>query len=89
MLNTHYYFSTSSRAYVQMSHRINQLSGQTTSYGLYELTEGGAAGSVWTGNLSIEHRVSDVIRASLNYDLKSIPKTPLIQILRFNVTAIL
>jgi len=89
MINTHYYFSNTSRAFVQLSRRSNNISGETTSYALYELTEGGAAGTVWTGNLSIEHRVSDVIRASLHYDLKSIPKAPLLQILRFNVTAIL
>lgn len=86
---TQYYFSQASRAYVQLSRRSNELTGQTTYFGLYELTEGGGAGVVWTGNLSLEHRVNEIIRVGLQYDLKSIEKSPMLQILKFNVTAIL
>jgi hypothetical protein len=86
---THYYFSQASRAYLQLSRRSNQLTGQTTTYGLYELTDGGGAGIVWTGNLSLEHRVNEIFRLGLQYDLKSIQKSPLLQILKFNVTAVL
>lgn len=77
------------RTRVSLSRRLNSISGFTTSYGLYELTDGGTAGVVWSGSLQSDYRISDFIRASVNYDMRKFPARPFIQTFRVVVSAVL
>ncbi len=77
------------RSRLSIGRRFNDLSGVSSSYGLYELTDGGAPGVVWSGSLQSDYRVSDFIRASLNYDMRKFPSRPLIQTMRVVVSAVL
>lgn len=77
------------RTRISLGRRLNSITGVTSSYGLYELTDGGAAGVVWSGSLQSDYRISDFIRASLNYDMRKFPSRPLIQTFRVVVSAVL
>ncbi len=77
------------RSRLSIGRRVNNVSGVSTSYGLYELTDGGAPGVVWSGSIQSDYRVSDFIRASLNYDMRKFPSRPIIQTMRVVVSAVL
>jgi hypothetical protein len=77
------------RSRISIGRRVNNLTGVASSYGLYELTDGGAQGVVWSGSVQSDYRISDFIRASLNYDMRKFPSRPLIQTIRVVVSAVL
>jgi len=83
------FHSRGARTRLSVGRRVNAIRGLSSSYGLYELTDGGAEGTVWSATIQSDYRISDFIRASFNYDMKSFPGRPLIQTMRFVVSAVL
>jgi hypothetical protein len=83
------YHGRGARTRLTLGRRVNNLTGISSTYGLYELTDGGAPGVVWSGSLQSDYRVSDFIRASLNYDMRKFPSRPVIQTMRIVVSAVL
>jgi hypothetical protein len=86
---TNIYFVKASRTRVSVGRRVNTLTGKSSSYGLYELTDGGAEGVVWSAALQSEYRISDFVRASLQYDIRHFEGKKALQTMRFVVSAIL
>jgi len=86
---TTFYYGKSSRTRITAGRRMNRIEGTSSSYGLFELTDGGAEGVVWSSSVQSEYRISDFVRASLNYDLRYFEGKKAIQTLRFVVSAVL
>jgi hypothetical protein len=83
------YHGRGARTRLSVGRRVNNLTGVSSAYGLYELTDGGTAGVVWSGSVQSEYRLSDFIRASLNYDMRKFPSRPMIQTMRVVISAVL
>lgn len=83
------YHGKGARTRISLGRRVNNLTGVSSSYGQFELTDGGAAGVVWSSSLQSDYRISDFIRATLNYDIRKIPSRPVIQTMRIVVSAVL
>ncbi len=83
------YHGRGARTRLSLGRRVNNLTGVSSTYGLYELTDGGAPGVVWSASVQSDYRVSDFIRASLNYDMRKFPSRPVIQTMRVVVSAVL
>lgn len=83
------YYSKASRTRLTVGRRMNTLSGQSSSYGLFELTDGGAEGVVWSASLQSEYRISDFVRASIHYDVRHFEGKKALQTMRFVVSAVL
>ena len=62
--------------------------GPSTSMGEFELTDGAGLGQTWAWSLQSDYRISDFLRASLQYDGRTVPARPAIQTLRFTVNAV-
>jgi hypothetical protein len=88
-VETNIYYGKASRTRITAGRRVNTIAGTSSSYGLFELTDGGAEGVVWSASLQTEYRISDFIRASLNYDLRHFEGKKAIQTMRFVVSAVL
>jgi hypothetical protein len=83
------YHGRGARTRLSLGRRVNNLTGVSSSYGQFELTDGGAAGVVWSSSLQSDYRISDFIRATLNYDMRKIPSRPVIHTMRIVVSAVL
>jgi len=83
------YHGRGARTRLSLGRRVNNVTGVSSMYGLYELTDGGAPGVVWSASVQSDYRVSDFIRASLNYDMRKFPSRPVIQTMRVVVSAVL
>ena len=76
-------------AAVRMEHRRFELTGgPSSSMGEFELTDGAGLGNTWVWSLQSDYRISDFLRASLQYDGRTVPGRPAIQTLRFTVNAV-
>ncbi len=74
---------------VRLEHRRYSFSGgPSSSMGEFELTDGAGPGNTWAWSLQSDYRISDFLRASLQYDGRTVPGRPAIQTLRFTVNAI-
>ncbi len=74
---------------VRLERRSFTLSGgPSTSMGEFELTDGAGIGQTWAWSLQSDYRISDFLRASLQYDGRTVPSRPAIQTLRFTVNAV-
>ncbi len=74
---------------VRLERRSFDLSGgPSTSMGEFELTDGAGPGQTWAWSLQSDYRISDFLRASLQYDGRTVPGRPAIQTLRFTVNAV-
>lgn len=77
------------QASVRLERRSYSLSGgPSTSMGEFELTDGAGIGQTWAWSLQSDYRISDFLRASLQYDGRTVPARPAIQTLRFTVNAV-
>jgi len=73
----------------RMEHRRFALrGGPSSSMGEFELTDGAGMGNTWAWSLQSDYRISDFLRASLQYDGRTVPGRPAIQTLRFSVNAV-
>lgn len=75
------------QTFARFEFRANNLSGQSSSFGTFELTEGAGEGNTWHWNIQGTYRISDFIRATLNYDGRTVVERPAIQTLRFTLNA--
>lgn len=75
------------QTFIRIERRSFRLDGQSSSLGTFELTEGAGDGNNWNWSIQANYRISDFIRASLNYDGRTVTDRPLIQTLRFEVSA--
>ncbi len=62
--------------------------GPSTSLGEFELTDGAGLGQTWSWSVQSDYRISDFLRASLQYDGRTLVDRPAIQTLRFTVNAV-
>ena len=62
--------------------------GPSTSMGEFELTEGAGLGQTWAWSLQSDYRISDFLRASLQYDGRTVTDRPAVQTLRFTINAV-
>ncbi len=73
----------------RMEHRRFGLTGgPSSSMGEFELTDGAGMGNSMAWSLQSDYRISDFLRASLQYDGRTVPGRPSIQTLRFTVNAV-
>jgi len=68
--------------------RSVKLNGESSSLGLYEMTEGAGEGKNFRWSIRSTYRVSDLIRATLNYDGRTVKEQSPIQTLRIVVSAV-
>lgn len=68
--------------------RSNRLTGTTSSLGEFEMTEGAGLGSTFLWSAGLSWRVSEFIRATVNYDGRTITDRPAVQTLRVVFTAV-
>ncbi|MGM0589949.1 MAG: hypothetical protein ACQETE_16145 [Bacteroidota bacterium] len=77
---------------VQLMGRVEwrnvSLQGASSTLGRFELTDGAGEGNQWRWSLQANYRVNTLIRASLNYDGRTIEGRPPIQTLRMVVSAV-
>ncbi|MDZ7806484.1 MAG: hypothetical protein U5K71_05170 [Gracilimonas sp.] len=75
------------QANISLEYRNTKLDGKSTTYGMYELTEGTGEGSnlIWsfTGSL----RTSDLLRLTFNYDGRTVRGNPAIHVAKLVLSA--
>jgi len=81
------YIKRKLQANISLEYRNTRLSGRSTTYGNYELTEGTGEGSnvIWsfTGSL----RTSDLLRLTFNYDGRTVQGNPAIHVAKLVLSA--
>lgn len=82
------YVGNKTQIYLRLERRNNHLIGQSSGLGTFELTDGAGAGVSWLWNLEANYKISELIRASLNYDGRTVTGGSPIQTLRFVVRAV-
>lgn len=75
------------QGFMRIERRSFRLDGQSSSLGMFELTDGAGEGNTWNWAVQANYRISDFIRAGLNYDGRTVTGRPLIQTLRIEVSA--
>ncbi len=75
------------QTHLRIEWRSIQMDGSSSALGLYELTEGAGIGNSWRWSLRASYRISNLLRASLNYDGRTVPEEIPIQSLRFVINA--
>ena len=91
-----YKVSNSSRAYLwekiqtnlSVELRSTHLEGESSSQGLYQLTEGTGVGTNLVWSLSGTYRISQMVRFSLNYDGRTIQDRPDIHTIKLVMSAV-
>lgn len=68
--------------------RQNRADGQSSSLGLFELTDGAGLGNTWQWSLQGTYRISSYLRANINYDGRTVIGAPAVQIVRFTLNAV-
>ncbi|MDG5768037.1 hypothetical protein QA596_11220 [Balneolales bacterium ANBcel1] len=77
------------QATVRVEYRRFDLSGgPSTTMGEFEMTEGAGLGSTWSWSVQSDYRISDFLRASLQYDGRTVTARPLVQTMRFTMSAV-
>lgn len=69
-------------------YRFNDFDRSSNAAGIFELTDGAGLGRSWVWSLQGSYRISQFLRANLNYDGRTIPQRPAIHTLRFVVSAL-
>ena len=72
----------------RLSWRDARVEGESTTFGIFELTDGAGVGSTWNWSLQGSYRISDLLRASINYDGRTLQGRGLIQTMRVVVSAV-
>ncbi len=62
--------------------------GPSTSTGEFEMTDGAGLGNTWSWSVQSDYRISDFLRASAQYDGRTVTGRPTVQTLRFTVSAV-
>lgn len=72
----------------RIEYRSNRLTGTTSSLGEFEMTEGAGLGNTLLWSAGFSWRVSEFIRATVNYDGRTIADRAAVQTLRMVFTAV-
>ena len=64
------------------------IDGNTTTFGAFELTGGAGRGSTFNWSVQSSYRISQLIRASLNYNGRTVQDRGLVQTMRVTVSAV-
>jgi len=64
------------------------MKGQSSALGIYELTEGAGRGNSWVWSLRGTYRINNLVRASVDYDGRTVRNNSPIQTLRIIVSAV-
>ncbi|MFU8860895.1 MAG: hypothetical protein ACNA8K_10755 [Cyclonatronaceae bacterium] len=72
----------------RIEYRSNRLNGTTSSLGEFEMTEGAGLGNTLLWSAGFSWRVSEFIRATVNYDGRTIADRAAVQTLRVVLTAV-
>ncbi len=72
----------------RLEFRSNRSDGISSSFGTFELTDGAGIGETWQWSLQATWRISTYLRATLNYDGRSVQQGSPIQTLRFTMNAV-
>ncbi len=75
------------QTHMRVEWRSVKMDGPSSALGMYELTEGAGVGRSWRWSLRASYRISNLLRASLNYDGRTVPEEIPIQSLRFVINA--
>lgn len=62
--------------------------GVVSSMGEFELTDGAGTGNTWHWSVQANYRISDFLRASAQYDGRTLESRPAVQTLRFTLNAV-
>ncbi|MDI6400380.1 hypothetical protein QLX67_00070 [Balneolaceae bacterium ANBcel3] len=62
--------------------------GPVSSLSEFELTGGAGLGNTWTWSVQSDYRISDFLRANIQYDGRTVTGRPLVQTMRFTVSAV-
>ena len=77
------------RSVIRIERRNYNFSGMpSSSLGQFELTEGAGMGLSWAWSVQADYRISDFLRASLQYDGRTVSNREPIQTLRFTINAV-
>lgn len=86
--DVNWFYRNKIQAYFRVEYRSNQLRGVSSPTGAFELTDGAGVGNTWMWTLQGTYRINEYLRASLNYDGRTIIDRPAIQTMRFSLNAI-
>lgn len=76
------------QASMRVEWRSAAMKGQSSALGLYELTEGAGRGNSWVWSLRGSYRINNLVRASIDYDGRTVRNNSPIQTLRIIVSAV-
>lgn len=83
-----WFFRNDLQTSARVEYRQNRLEGESSSAGVFELTNGAGSGRSWQWNLQISWRINAYLRAELRYDARSRSQLPLLQTMNFTVNAV-
>jgi len=86
--DVNWFYRNKIQSFARVEYRSNQLRGVSSSFGAFELTDGAGRGNTWLWSVQATYRINEYLRASLNYDGRTITERPSIQTLRFSMNAI-
>lgn len=86
--NSRIYVTERLQGNIRLQWRRNSITGDPTSLGNFELTDGAGQGDTWRWALQANYRISDLLRASFNYDGRTIVDRPFVHSARFTVSAV-
>lgn len=86
--DANWFYRNKIQSYLRIEYRSNHLRGVSSPTGAFELTDGAGVGNTWMWSLQGTYRINDYLRASLNYDGRTIKGRSAIQTMRFSINAI-
>jgi len=86
--NTRAFLFNKIQASAQIEWQNVDIDGETTTFGAFELTEGAGRGSTFNWSIQSSYRISQLIRASLNYNGRTVQDRGIIQTMRVTVSAV-
>ncbi len=72
----------------RIEYRSNSIDGASSSFGLFELTEGAGEGNTWSWSVQATYRINEFLRATLNYDGRTLTSQPVAQTMKFTLSAV-
>jgi len=86
--DVNWFYRNKLQAFFRIEYRSNQLRGLSSPTGAFELTDGAGVGNTWMWSVQGTYRINEYLRASLNYDGRTVTDRPAIQTMRFSLNAI-
>ena len=83
-----WFFQGQFQTTARLEWRSNEVQGESSTLGLFELTDGAGLGSTWQWSLQGTYRISSYLRANVSYDGRTVADAPAVQIVRFTLNAV-